>query len=169
MTTTFFVLMPCPIIPGARTQIRQVGAFQKKSYPLYPEALFIAKLDEAGPLACIIAEIPCVVFVFSETHRDMMISQLVKQVWSLFLTEGSSFYQSSLVDIVGKASQESTPDAGVKVPRKRGVPKAKGKGAAKKKSRRQELLEQLQNEEGAEEDGDGQGEGESADSGVGEK
>ena len=98
----------------------------------------------------------------------MMMSQLVKRVWSLFLTEGSSFYQSSLVDIVGKASlAEPTPDAGVKVTKKRGVPKAKG--AAKKKSRRQELLEQLQNEEGAEEDGEGQGEGESADSGVGEK
>ena len=162
--------MLCLIIPGARTQIRQVGEFQKISYPLYPEAIFIAELDESGPFACIIAKIPCVVFVFSETHRDMMMSQLVKRVWSLFLTEGSSFYQSSLVDIVGKASlAEPTTDAGVKVTKKRGVPKAKGKGAAKKKSRRQELLEQLQNEEGAEEDGDGHGEGESADSGVGEK
>ena len=96
----------------------------------------------------------------------MMISQLVKKVWSLFLTEGSSFYQSSLVDIVGKASQESTPEAGVKVTRKRGVPR--GKGAPKKKSRRQELLEQLRKEEGAEDDGDGQGDEESADSGAGD-
>eukprot|EP00969_Alexandrium_andersonii_P329927 14580545-Alexandrium_andersonii.AAC.1 len=62
-------------------------------------------MDDEGVMTCIRCKLPCVVFVFSESHRDVLRQQLVKRVWGMFRSEGSDLYQAGLVDIIGSSKE----------------------------------------------------------------